>query len=613
MPDQIISKEEDKELLAEDLAENGKAEEPAANCEREMKFILSSLISSGLFKDYALDEKDMRIMDFLFNSLMNGKDWIKTTDILKHIEKGEGAAIQKIKRVVRLRELGIVETGGRSEENTDSVGALLRASIRLSGDFLNTICSEKEKTADDIIAPYKDNLEYLADQFERIRLLKEIKNIRESERRKGSGQASSLKLKEAELKKTEARIAGRMDMTDEIFPFEEFRKKKKLSQKEELIVLAVLGNEIVGGADGSFIDDVLDVISRTPYERLTDKKLIQKDGRLLKEKIIDTGRIARLFMDGGRAESIRLNENLKMKFLGEKKRQRREKFKGDSFFETIKPTVSLDNVVLHPKTGEELSIAIEKIEGNAANLLQEWGIKNNLLHTEAKKRGKIKQPVVMLFHGPPGTGKTLAANATAYKLKRELITVDCSKILGCYVGESEKNTRKIFDKYRAMAKGKKNVPVLLLNEADQFLHRRINASRSTDHMYNQMQNIFLEQLEKFEGILIATTNLIENLDSAFSRRFQHKIEFRRPGTAERLKLYQIHIPEKAPLSGDVNLQHLAEHYDLSGGQISVVVQNAAARAAKRGDGAISMADFIMACNEEVQGNFDERVRSKVGF
>ena len=91
---------------------------------------------------------------------------------------------------------------------------------------------------------------------------------------------------------------------------------------------------------------------------------------------------------------------------------------------------------------------------------------------------------------------------------------------------------------------------------------------------NEMQNIFLEQLERFEGILIATTNLVELMDSAFSRRFHHKIEFKRPGPEERLRLWQIHIPEKTPLSDDVDLQYLAEHYDLSGGQIALAVQNA---------------------------------------
>ena len=218
----------------------------------------------------------------------------------------------------------------------------------------------------------------------------------------------------------------------------------------------------------------------------------------------------------------------------------------------------------------------------------------------------------MLFYCPPGTGKTLAANAIAYKLKRDIITFDCSKILSLWVGESEQNTRKIFDRYREITEGMKNPPVLLLNEADQFLHRRVNVVKSTDNMYNQMQNIFLEQMEMFEGILIATTNLIENMDSAFSRRFHHKIEFRRPEAEERFKLWQIHIPEKTPLADDVDLGYLSEHYDLSGGQIAVVVQNAATRAARRGD-RIMMEDLINACDGEMMGNFDERAKMRVGF
>ena len=253
------------------------------------------------------------------------------------------------------------------------------------------------------------------------------------------------------------------------------------------------------------------------------------------------------------------------------------------------------------------------IQGNTSRLLHEWGIKgSNLYQSEKVKRKRRNHPVTMLFYGAPGTGKTLTANAVAYTLKKELLTFDCSKILDLYVGESEKNVRKIFDNYREISKGMKNPPVLLLNEADQFLHRRINATRSVDNMYNQMQNIFLEQLERFEGILIATTNLIENLDSAFSRRFHHKIEFRRPETGERFKLWQVHIPEKAPLSDDVDLQDLAIHYNLSGGQIALVVKNAAVRAARRGD-KIMMEDFIFACEDELAGNFDEKARVRVGF
>src|SRR3989338_6171423 len=338
---------------------------------------------------------------------------------------------------------------------------------------------------------------------------------------------------EKELVNIERKIAERLNKTDITFPLEEFKKKNNLSKKEELIIIGMLENEIINGEE-SHTDELLDIISKGFYE------------------------------------------NLKLKLIGDKKKRKRGEIvmKDDDLFEVIKPSIPIEKVILHPKTNEELTIAIEKIQKNTANILKEWGITNSLQSSGTDKRRKSRLSVTMLFHGSPGTGKTLAANAIAYTLKKSLITIDCSKILDKWVGESEQNTRKIFDNYRKISDEIKNPPVLLLNEADQFLHRRINAVRAVDNMYNQMQNIFLEQIERFQGILIATTNLVENMDSAFSRRFHHKIEFRRPGTAERFKLWQVHIPEKTPLSDDVDLWYLSEHYDLSGGQIAVVVHNA---------------------------------------
>ncbi|MBI1823792.1 MAG: ATP-binding protein, partial [Nitrospirae bacterium] len=179
-------------------------------------------------------------------------------------------------------------------------------------------------------------------------------------------------------------------------------------------------------------------------------------------------------------------------------------------------------------------------------------------------------------------------------------------------GVSEKNVKMIFTRYKEIATGLKNPPVLLLNEADQFLHKRISASKGVDHMYNQMQNIFLEQMEQFNGILIATTNLVDNMDSAFSRRFHYKVEFNRPGLEERVKLWRALLPEKAPLSGDVDLSILAKKYDLSGGQLALVIRSAAIGAARRGT-ELCQQDFISACEEEMAGNFDEKAKVKVGF
>src|SRR3989338_114816 len=510
---------------------------------------------------------------------------MRAFDIIKSVEKDKKIALMEIKRLSRLTESGILEVGGNRSENTDGIG-LIHSNLRLSDKFLDRLYNtDSEKQAShSITEPYKDNFEYLCDHFKRITILKELKELNDS--KESRKQRDMLAYNN---------LADKLNKTDKTFPLVELKKRGNLTKKEELIIIALLGENIVW--ENSYdIEDILSVISQTPYEKLTDRILLKEDAKLFKKKIIETESERHIFRSR-RSVTIKLNEKLKTKLLGDKKerKQKRGKLKNDSLYELVKPCVSLDNVILHPKTMEELYIAIEKVKGNTSNLLQEWGIKNNPLHVKIGKSRKAKQSSIMLFYGPPGTGKTLAANAIAYKLKRNIITFDCSKILDSFVGDSEKNVRKIFDEFREISKGMKNPPVLLFNEADQFLHRRINAARATDNMYNQMQNIFLEQLERFDGILIATTNLMENMDSAFSRRFHHKIEFRRPEAEERFKLWQVHIPDKVPLADDVDLSYLAEYYDLSGGQISVVVQNAATRAARRGD-KIVLEDLINACN-----------------
>ncbi|MBI1819250.1 MAG: ATP-binding protein [Nitrospirae bacterium] len=418
------------------------------------------------------------------------------------------------------------------------------------------------------------------------------------------------KTEEVQLKAIGERIEQRLQKSGRTFPFEAFKKKRNLTLKEEMIILALLKRELFSG-EACEKSSLLELISQTRYERLTHKTLFEKRGRLVREKMIKIEKRESIFGDSS-DETIRLNPSLMAELSGEKKMGHRAKLlKDETFFEVITPSVPLEKVILHPGTYDDIHLAIEMIQGEASRLLSEWGIKGaDLIQQTAI--GKKRQPVTLLFYGDPGTGKTLTANAMAHALKRKLLTLDCSKMLSKWVGDSEQNVRKIFDRYREISKEMKTPPVLLLNEADQFFHMRVSAKGSVDHMYNQMQNIFLEQLERFEGILIATTNLKENMDSAFSRRFHHKIEFKRPKQPEILKLWKIHLPANAPLAEDVDLEHLSGIYDLSGGQIAVAVRNAATRGARRGD-RIYQEDLIKACEDEISGNFDEKSRGRIGF
>ena len=135
------------------------------------------------------------------------------------------------------------------------------------------------------------------------------------------------------------------------------------------------------------------------------------------------------------------------------------------------------------------------------------------------------------------------------------------------MGESEQNIRSLFERYRKYTKEKEIAPILLFNEADAVLGiRQEGAQRAVDKMENSIQNIILEEIEKLEGIMIATTNLTTNLDTAFERRFIYKIKFERPDTEAKKQIWKSMIPSLPDDAAFV----LAKEFDLSGGQIENV-------------------------------------------
>ena len=191
--------------------------------------------------------------------------------------------------------------------------------------------------------------------------------------------------------------------------------------------------------------------------------------------------------------------------------------------------------------------------------------------TERLKENGMRKGFACLFYGSPGTGKSETVNQLARMTGRDVFMVDVAKIKSCWVGESEQNIRALFELYRKYVKerGPENAPILLFNEADQVLGiRQEGAQRAVDKMENSIQNIILEEIEKLEGILIATTNLTGNLDKAFERRFIYKIEFERPDTEAKRQIWKSMIPALS----DEDALALAKEFDLSGGQIENVAR-----------------------------------------
>jgi hypothetical protein len=209
----------------------------------------------------------------------------------------------------------------------------------------------------------------------------------------------------------------------------------------------------------------------------------------------------------------------------------------------------------------------DKIE-KLTNLLQQ---ENFCTITQRLSEKGLRKGFACLFSGLPGTGKTETVYQIAKKTGRDIMAVDISQIKSMWVGESEKHIKEIFTKYKKCVEKNDCMPILLLNEADGVIGKRIEFnenSRSVDQMENTMQNIILQEIENLEGILIATTNLTKNMDKAFERRFLYKIEFTKPESTTRKSLWKNMLPELS----DEDALLLATRFDFSGGQIENIVR-----------------------------------------
>ena len=176
----------------------------------------------------------------------------------------------------------------------------------------------------------------------------------------------------------------------------------------------------------------------------------------------------------------------------------------------------------------------------------------------------MRKGFACLFYGAPGTGKTETVLQIARQTGRDLMQVDIAGLRDKWVGESEKNIKEVFARYRRLCQNSEVMPILFFNEADAIINKRTeNVEHSVDKMDNAMQNIILQEIEDLDGILIATTNLTSNLDKAFERRFLYKVEFHKPDTDVKTKIWRSMLKD---ISAD-DARQLASHFDFSGGQI----------------------------------------------
>ncbi|EML8164683.1 ATP-binding protein [Campylobacter upsaliensis] len=494
---------------------------------------------------------------------------------------------------------GFVTSGSGFFKNIDSNKlsnsklVLLQSELSLSQYFLDFIDSKTSFKVPKIKA-YGAYLEYLRDEFLKVELYEKLSFARHSE---------YYAVLKSHIKEFEKYIKECLKLSKFHNVLNAIFKEHALNAKEQILFLALLKEEYTLSHENSSAREqnaLLNLISENELELRQNKKLLEDDSKLL--NLIEYDEYLNAF--GELSKSFFISDEVLERVINSPTKQN-QKLKLESLvkeqeiFELIEPNIDINDIIMPENTKELLSNILKQKDKKVLERLSLWGIKSSK-NIEAK----------IIFYGPPGTGKTMSAFGVAKAMKKAVLSFDCSKILSKWVGESEQNVRKIFDTYKNIANSCKQSPILLLNEADQFLSTRIEGGSGSDKMHNQMQNIFLEQIERFSGVLIATTNFLESLDSAFSRRFDLKIEFKKPDFKDRLKMWEKFLPQNADFEEAFELETLAK-YELSGAQILMVVKNTALKTAISKDGIFTMRAFLESIQKELEGSFD---KSKiVGF
>jgi hypothetical protein len=244
-------------------------------------------------------------------------------------------------------------------------------------------------------------------------------------------------------------------------------------------------------------------------------------------------------------------------------RESHPKFSTQFPAERLTTALTWDDLVLPDTTLSQVRELAAWVR-HADVLLNDWGLNR-------RWKGGYKA----LFFGPPGTGKTLTAALLGQLTDRPVFRVDLSMVISKFIGETEKNLAQLFR--RAEHKDW----ILFFDEADALFGKRTSVRDAHDKYANQEVAYLLQRVETYEGLVILASNHRQNLDEAFTRRFQSIVYFPPPTPAERLRLWQITLPTAVQLAAEVNLELLARRHELTGAGIQNVVQYACLRAADR--------------------------------
>ncbi|MEN5386775.1 ATP-binding protein [Aliarcobacter skirrowii] len=360
--------------------------------------------------------------------------------------------------------------------------------------------------------------------------------------------------KKDDKKLTEFRLVSEANRVfDKLDIKEEFTKAiLKYSIKEKLIIMHLI-YDYIDGNSGERASRICEIF----FDNLSNRaryleSILKEELDIFKDKLVQLEERSGLFDS---STDIQLTPKAIALLLQSKDKNKKQEFKAQ-FTKHIKYNSLNKEIFLDERVARDIN-----------QLKDVCSSKNFNKIVKDLKKANLPSGIVSIFYGFAGTGKTASVYEIAKLTKRDVLQVDISSIQSKWVGESEKNTKAIFDEYYKACEILKSKPILLFNEADAIISKRLNVNDAVGQMNNTMQNILLEELENFDGIFMATTNLIDNMDDAFSRRFLNKIKFDRPTAKTREFIWKSKLPEL-----EDKIYEKLSIYDLSGGQIENVTR-----------------------------------------
>lgn len=388
--------------------------------------------------------------------------------------------------------------------------------------------------------------------------------------------------------------------------FEEFSKRYELELSEKRMLLFFFFLEFFHVSKNVCPEmELLEVLAQdgNALSRIKGYKCISQASRLISNHLIIAEQNSTLesatrnfSLSGSAVEAFsRLmnGEAIEEKVCSEKANKRKSEKECDEVGMLKEPEYKLEDVVLNENLKDKVMFFLSALKEPGMEAL------------EIDKTIKKSKGVNFLFYGPPGTGKSMLAEGVASYLGKKLLIVETPKIFGRWVGETDKAITRIF------RVAKNNNLVICMDEADSLLYNRNYAVQEHEIRF---VNIMLQEMERFEGVAIFTTNMDNLLDPAVERRISLRIKFELPDEKMRADIWRAHIPPTVKVADDVDFLLLAKRFEFAGGYIRNTVLNALRRVALRKLDTVSMEDLVWSGNMEKQGIFNkEQPKGSIGF